>query len=153
MATSTNGNHDPDPGELDWLLTNFAERIPEVQQALAVSSDGFLLASSAGVDEEGVEQLAAVVSGLISLTNGAADLYDFGHVRQVIVEMSGGFMFVMSIGDEAVVGTLTDSGCDMGAIGYELAMLVDRLGTVLTVEVIDTLKHALTPGNAADSNQ
>jgi hypothetical protein len=56
--------------DLSWLITNFVERVPDVAHAVVVSSDGLPLAFSAGFPQERADQLAAVTSGLTSLTQG-----------------------------------------------------------------------------------
>lgn len=130
--------------DLSWLLANFAHRTVDVNEAIAVSADGFLLAASNDRDEDGVEQLAAIVSGLTSLTKGAADIYASGSVRQVIIEADRHYFFVMSIDDGSTIGVIADHECDVGAVGYELALLIDRVGAVLTPALIDELKNALS---------
>jgi predicted regulator of Ras-like GTPase activity (Roadblock/LC7/MglB family) len=144
MTSTTNGHHEVGADELTWLLTDFTATTSGVLQTIAVSSDGFLLASSPGSDPDSVEQLAAVISGLTSLTQGAASLYKFDRVQQVIVEMSGGFLFVVSVSDGSTIGTLAALDCDIGALGYELTLLVELVGGVLTPDLIDTLKNTLT---------
>jgi predicted regulator of Ras-like GTPase activity (Roadblock/LC7/MglB family) len=49
--------------DLNWLITNFVERVPDVAHAVVVSSDGLPLAFSAGFPQERADQLAAVTSG------------------------------------------------------------------------------------------
>src|SRR6516162_9994048 len=61
--------------DLNWLITNFVERVPDVAHAVVVSSDGLPLAFSAGFPQERADQLAAVTSGLTSLTQGASRVF------------------------------------------------------------------------------
>ena len=70
-----------------WLLGNFVKSVPGVQHTLVVSADGLLMAMSDELDRTQGDQLAAIVSGLSSLTRGAARQLDAGEVRQSIVEM------------------------------------------------------------------
>ncbi|MCX4388859.1 roadblock/LC7 domain-containing protein [Micromonospora peucetia] len=116
---------------LDWLLANFAEQVPDVSHALAVSGDGLRLAASPHLATDQVDQLSAVISGLASLTIGAARLMSAGRVRQQIVDMDGGVLLVMAVGERALVGVLAAPGCDLGQIGYETAMLVQRVAEAL----------------------
>lgn len=118
-------------GKLDWLLSSFARQVPDVAHAIAVSGDGLRLARSADLDIDMADQLSAVISGLASLTFGAARLMTAGHVRQTIVDMDGGVMLVMSVGDRALVGVLAAPGCDLGQVGYETAMLVNRVADAI----------------------
>ncbi|MEL7155857.1 MAG: roadblock/LC7 domain-containing protein, partial [Actinomycetota bacterium] len=114
-------------------------------EALVVSADGFVLASTPTDRLPGVEQLAAVVSGLTSLSNGAANLYQLDDVRQIIVEMTGGYLFVVSTGAGCHIGALTGPDCDLGDLGYELTVLSQRVAEALTPAVVDTLKNAIGP--------
>ena len=85
--------------DLSWLLANFADRVPGVAHAIAVSADGLLLAASRDLPRDRADQLAAIASGLVSLTQGAARCFEGGAVLQTVVEMDNGFLFLMSISD------------------------------------------------------
>jgi predicted regulator of Ras-like GTPase activity (Roadblock/LC7/MglB family) len=119
---------------LDWLLASFASQVPDVAHALAVSGDGLRLAASPDLATDQVDHLAAVISGLASLTVGAARFMSAGRVRQQIVDMDEGVLLIMSVGDRALIGVLAAPGCDLGQIGYETAMLVQRLAEALEPE-------------------
>ena len=119
------------PVRLDWLLTSFARKVPDVAHAVTVSGDGLLLARSADLPVDLADQLSAVVSGLASLTTGASRLMSAGQVRQTIVDMDGGVMLLMAVGDRALLGVLAAPGCDLGQVGYETAMLVHRVADAL----------------------
>ncbi|MEM8922761.1 MAG: roadblock/LC7 domain-containing protein [Actinomycetota bacterium] len=128
----------------NWLLQAFAQKTDGVQEAIAVSSDGLLLASSVGRHRNNVEQFAAITSGLLSLANGAARCFEWNGVEQLIVEMPDGFMFVSAIGDGSALGVLADPDCDVGLIGYEMTMLLHRVGRALTPALVVELKNLLT---------
>ena len=49
--------------DLNWLITNFVERVPSVAHAIVVSSDGLPMAFSHGFPPDRVDQLAA--AGLV----------------------------------------------------------------------------------------
>ncbi|GAA4495512.1 MULTISPECIES: roadblock/LC7 domain-containing protein [Actinoallomurus] len=118
--------------DLSWLVTNFVERVPRVAHAVVVSSDGLPMAYSEGFPADRVDQLAAIASGLTSLTQGAARIFEGGAVTQTLVEMERGLLFVMAISDGSVLGVLAAPDCDMGLVAYEMALLVERVGRVLT---------------------
>ena len=46
--------------DLNWLITNFVEQVPDVAHAIVVSSDGLPMAYSQGFPPDRVGQLAAV---------------------------------------------------------------------------------------------
>jgi predicted regulator of Ras-like GTPase activity (Roadblock/LC7/MglB family) len=147
MTATSRPDNDPYTSQgardLGWLLSNFTQRTVGVSEAIAVSADGFLLASSAPQAQDGTEQFAAIVSGLTSLTKAGAELYGSRQVRQVVVEMDLGFFFIMSINDGSTIGVLASVDCDVGAVGYELALLIDRVGAVLTPALVDELKNTV----------
>ena len=72
---------------INWLINNFVERVPGVQEAVVVSSDGLPMAASTGLDRASADRFAAVSSGLIGLAYGAAGRFGGGAVNEVIVEM------------------------------------------------------------------
>src|SRR5579875_1502455 len=57
--------------DLNWLITNFVERVPSVAHAIVVSADGLPMAYSQGFPPDRVDQLAAVTSGLPPPAQGA----------------------------------------------------------------------------------
>jgi predicted regulator of Ras-like GTPase activity (Roadblock/LC7/MglB family) len=118
--------------ELDWLTSNFATRIPGVANVVVLSTDGLVLAASAGIGRDDADTLAAVTSGLTSLTIGAARCLGTGGVNQVIVEMDGGYLFVTTVSDGSALAVTCGPECDIGLIGYEMSLLVARIGPVLT---------------------
>ncbi len=116
---------------LDWLVSNFAREVPGVAHAVLVSVDGLLMAASEHLPPERADQLAAVASGLASLAGGAAQLFDGGQVLQSVVEMQHGYLLLMQVGDGSHLATLASTSCDIGQIGYEMAVLVERVGNVV----------------------
>jgi hypothetical protein len=128
-----------DGESLGWLVSSFVDRIPGANSAVVVSSDGLVLALSERIPRDSADQLAAVASGLASLTEGAARCFDAGQVNQVIVEMQHGYLFVTTVSDGSALAVLCDPTCDIGLIGYEMSLLVARLGQLLTPALIAEL--------------
>ena len=133
-----------DPARFGWMLTNFVDRVPGVTHAVVVSSDGLLLTASDGLPRDRADQLAAVTSGMTSLTRGAAKVFGAGEVLQTVVEMQLGCMLLMSITDGSCLAVLAAPGCEMGLVAYEMTLLVDRAGDLLTPELRAQLR---TTGN------
>jgi hypothetical protein len=117
--------------QLDWLVSDFVRRVAGVTHALVVSVDGLKLAVSDRVDESTADQLAAVASGLVSLTRGAARCFDAEPVVQTIVETAGGYLFVTSVSEGSTLAVFATVECDIGMIGYEMTLLVNRVGQLL----------------------
>ena len=121
----------PTMQDMGWLLTNFADSVAGVAHVVAVSADGLLLASSRDLPADRADQLAAITSGLVSLTQGASRMFDGGAVLQTVIEMDSGFLFLMSISDGSSFAVLAARSCDVGQVGYEMALLVERVGAAL----------------------
>jgi predicted regulator of Ras-like GTPase activity (Roadblock/LC7/MglB family) len=133
----------PEAANFNWLLDNFVKSVPGVRHTLVVSADGLLMAMSNELDRTSGDQLAAIVAGLNSLTRGAARQLRAGEVRQAIVEMDHNFMFQMSISDGSVLGVVADATCDVGLVGYEMALLVSRTEATLTPQLVTEMRSRL----------
>ena len=120
------------PQDLDWLVTNFVERVPDVAHAVIVSADGLSLAVSAGFPAEHAKQVAVVTAGLSSLTQGAARMFDGGMAVQTVVEMEAGVMVIMTISIAASLAVLTAPEANMDIVAYEMTLLVERAGRMIT---------------------
>ena len=116
---------------LDWVVSKFVDDVPNTAHAILVSADGLLMAASASIPDDRAEQVAAVSSGLASLAVGAARLFEGGAVLQTVVEMEHGFLLLMSVGDGSHLAVLTQNSADIGQVGYEMALLVDRVGRMI----------------------
>lgn len=117
--------------ELDWVVNRFVDSVPGAAHAVLVSADGLLMAASEHMPTERADQLAAVASGLASLSTGASQLFDGGYVLQSVVEMENGYLLLMRVGDGSNLATLATRNCDIGQIGYEMAILVERVGAMV----------------------
>jgi uncharacterized protein len=132
-----------DAQSLNWLVETFVRNTAGVAHAAVISSDGLLVAVSDRLDRARADQLAAIASGVESLTQGAARLFQAGSVNQTVVEMEKGFLFVMSVRDGSCLAVLATPSCDVGLIGYEMAMMVAKVGEVLTPQLRAELQAAL----------
>ena len=124
----------------NWLIDDFVNSTAGVTDAIAVSSDGLLIAASRSLERQDAEQVAAIVTGMVSLSEGASRAFGFEGLQQVIVSMRGGYMFVSSISMGSALGVVATNGCDIGAIGYQTGLLVERVGELLTPELISELR-------------
>nr|WP_244315597.1 roadblock/LC7 domain-containing protein [Streptomyces albidochromogenes] len=115
-------------GELDWLLDDLVTRVSEVRHAVVLSNDGLAVGASSALNREDAEHLAAVASGFNSLAKGAGRHFRVGDVRQTLVEMDDGLLFVAAAGDGSCLAVLSTATADIGLIAYEMARLVKRVG-------------------------
>jgi uncharacterized protein len=118
--------------DITWLVNDLVERVAHAEQAVVLSSDGLLIAKSAGLGREDAEHLSAVAAGLHGLARGAGRRFGRGSVRQTIIEMESGFLFVTAGGNGACLAVLGTEDADVGLIAYEMAMIVARVGQYLS---------------------
>jgi uncharacterized protein len=120
------------PQDLDRLITELTERVPEVLHALVVSSDGVPVAVSDRMQPDHLERLSAITSGLISLACGATRIFDGGAVTQTLVAMERGTLVIMAIDDGSSLAVLTGAAADLELVAYEMTMLVEQARSIFT---------------------
>jgi uncharacterized protein len=133
----------PAAQNVSWMLDHFVHETAEVEQVIGVSSDGLLMAMSVRMDRGDADKLGATVSGMTTLALSASRLLNKGGLTQVITEFAGGYLIASMISGRACLGVVTSRHCDLGLVGYETAMLVERVGAILTPELITELKANL----------
>ena len=111
----------------NWLLGKFAAETAGVLEAIAVSSDGLLMAMSAGP----------------FLAGGAARAYQLGTLNKVIVDMAHGYLLVSAISSGSVLGVIAAKTANLGNIAYEMTLFATRAGAALTPQLINELKNSL----------
>ncbi|MGW6059028.1 roadblock/LC7 domain-containing protein [Streptomyces sp. NPDC055189] len=122
-------------GGIDWLLDDLVDRVTEVRYAIMLSTDGLCVGASHGMGRDESERFAAIASGFHSLAKGAGRHFDAGGVVQTMIELQGGFLFVIAAGDGSCIAVFTDGHADIGLVAYEMALLVDRVHEHLAVPV------------------
>lgn len=130
-----------DAQQFNWMLNNFVKDTAGVTDSVAVSSDGLLMAKSNTLDDAGADQVAAIISGFVSLGQGATRCFGFDDLNQIIIAMKGGYLFVTAMGTAGCLGVVATPRCDIGNVGYQMALLVERAGEMLTPELVDELKN------------
>ncbi|MEU4995947.1 roadblock/LC7 domain-containing protein [Streptomyces sp. NPDC021622] len=128
-------DHSPEgPGAgIDWLLDDLVTRVPEVRYAVMLSGDGLCVGASTGLGRDESERFAAIAAGFHSLAKGTGRHFDAGGVVQTMVELEGGFLFVVAAGDGSCLAVFTDGHADIGLVAYEMAVLVERVREHLDV--------------------
>jgi predicted regulator of Ras-like GTPase activity (Roadblock/LC7/MglB family) len=127
------------PGEtLDFLLNDFVNRCePNVQHAIAVSSDGILVAATGRLPRDRADQLAAFTAGLIGLVGGTARCLDAGSVISNVTELEQGFVLSMAVSTGASLLVLASRASDLAMVSFEMAELINRVGHAITPELRD----------------
>jgi predicted regulator of Ras-like GTPase activity (Roadblock/LC7/MglB family) len=117
---------------LTRLLDDLVQRVPSARQAVVLSADGLLMGASSGLGRDDAEHLSAMAAGFQSLARGASRHFRAGPVRQTVVEMESAFLIVTAAGHGACLTVLAASDADLGLVAYEMAVLVTRVGDLMT---------------------
>ncbi len=127
----------------NWLVARFAQETAGVIAAIAVSSDGLLIATSAELDRANADRLAAIGSAMLSLAHGVSDCYPLGGPDKVVIELEQGYLLVCTISVGALLGVLATKQASLGTVAFEMALFANRASTVLTPRLIEELKFTL----------
>jgi predicted regulator of Ras-like GTPase activity (Roadblock/LC7/MglB family) len=129
--------------QFNWLLGNFVQHTDGVRDAVAVSSDGLLIAASDGLGRADADHLAAIVSSLASVARSASRKYDFDGLRLIMIEMRRGFLVVSVMSGGSCLGVVAAGDSDVGLVGYEISRLAERFGALLTPALISESRQHL----------
>ena len=125
---------------LDFLLNDFVHRCaPHVQHAIAVSSDGILVAATGGLPRDRADQLSAFAAGLIALVGGTARCLEAGAVINNVTELEQGFVLSMAVSTGASLLVLANRASDLALVSFEMAELINRVGHAITPDARDDL--------------
>ncbi|MCK9894508.1 roadblock/LC7 domain-containing protein [Frankia sp. AgB32] len=118
---------------MDWMLKDLADSVPGTRHVIVLTSDGLRMAQyNTSVDT--ADRLAAACAGLQSLSAAVATEFPLGdrRMRLVVIEVGGGFFYLMAAGARAYLAVLADEGVDAGLMGQQMRSLVARIGEHLT---------------------
>lgn len=134
-------------GELNWLLDDLVTRVAEVQHAVVLSGDGLPVGGSSDLTREDRERFAAIASGFHSLAKGTGQNFRAGGVIQTMVELEGGFLFVVAAGNRSCLAVFGDANADIGLVAYEMARLVKQVREHLYVS---TRPRVMSPASVSE---
>ncbi|WP_275675346.1 roadblock/LC7 domain-containing protein [Streptomyces sp. MUM 178J] len=118
---------------MDWMLEELASSVPQTRSVVVLSSDGLCMAQF-GTDEDTADRLAAACAGLQSLSTAIATEFPHGDgkMKLVVIEINGGFFYLMAAGAGAYLAVLADDDVDAGLMGQRMRDLVARIGQHLS---------------------
>lgn len=119
-------------GRIDWLLNDLVHRLAGVRYAVVLSTDGLLLGRSQHISSDDADHFCAMSSAIHSLALSAGRHFQGGDVRQAIIELDRGILFITTAGQNACLALLTTEVANMGMIAYEMNQTVERVGSVLS---------------------
>ncbi|MER7835837.1 roadblock/LC7 domain-containing protein [Streptomyces sp. NPDC096040] len=120
-------------GNFDWMLRDLANGVPGIEQIVVLSADGLRIARHGG-DPDAADRVAAACAGLQSLAGAVAqEIPDStGKMKMVIIEIDGGYFYLMAAGPNAYLAVLSDVVAEPGYMSGHMRDLVVRIGAHLT---------------------
>ena len=120
-------------GNFDWMLQDLAKGVPGIQMIVVLSADGLRIARYGG-DPDAADRVAAACAGLQSLASAVAhEIPDSdGRMKLVIIEINGGYFYLMAAGPNAYLAVLSDVVAEPGLMSNRMRDLVVRIGAHLT---------------------
>ena len=117
----------------DWLLKELHDGVPGIEMIVVLSADGLRIARYGG-DPDAADRVAAACAGLQSLAGAVAvEIPDSdGRMKLVIIEINGGYFYLMSAGANAYLAVLADIRTEPGLMSNRMRDLVVRIGAHLT---------------------
>ena len=115
---------------LTEALSNLQAGTSDIEASAIVSVDGLIIASAlpAGSEEDRVSAMSAA---MLSLGERIAIELGRGSLEQVYVKGNQGYVFLMSVGEEAVLTVLARANAKLGMVFLEMRRAVDQLNTLL----------------------
>ena len=117
----------------DWMLKELYSGVPGIEMIVVLSADGLRIARYGG-DPDAADRVAAACAGLQSLASAVAEEIPTveGDMKLVVIEMNGGYFYLMAAGAGAFLAVLSDVRCEPGAMSLHMRDLVVRIGSHLT---------------------
>jgi predicted regulator of Ras-like GTPase activity (Roadblock/LC7/MglB family) len=120
--------------DLSWILDELVSA-PEARRAVLLSADGLQTAASDGVDRDTADTVAAMASGMQSLSRNGATFVSSNKTpwQQTMVSYDDGFLFIIAAAEGAFLVVSAGPGVDIAAFSYQMTKTVERLGPELAV--------------------
>ncbi|MFF0835918.1 MULTISPECIES: roadblock/LC7 domain-containing protein [unclassified Streptomyces] len=119
-------------GNIDWMLKQLNDGVPGIQMIVVLSADGLRIARHGG-DPDAADRVAAACAGLQSLAGAITqEIEGTGDMKLVVIEIDGGYFYLMNAGANAFLAVLADVTCEPGRMSGMMRDLVVRIGTHLT---------------------
>ena len=119
--------------DLDWLLESLRDKTPAVRHVLVLSKDGLRLAFTSGLTVDQADHLAAIASGIQSLTiSVSAEFGSAPGTGQSMMEFPGGLLLTIPAGEGAHLTVVAADVADVGLVGHNMNELVEQIGSHLT---------------------
>jgi predicted regulator of Ras-like GTPase activity (Roadblock/LC7/MglB family) len=119
--------------DTSWMLDEVL-RVPHVQHAILVTSDGLLHSSRGELLRDQADSLAAAVAGLVSLAKNCERTVrtDAGQWWQGLDEFPWGYLLRVAAAQNTVLAVLAGRDVDMESLSVRVQQVVQRLGQAMS---------------------
>ncbi len=112
------------------LLRNLQASSPNIEASAVVSVDGLTIASALPQNVE-EDRVAAMSAAMLSLGERIASELGRGTLEQVYIKGAGGYVLLMSVGQDAVLTALARESAKLGLILMDMHRTVEALKNIL----------------------
>ncbi|SFS97646.1 roadblock/LC7 domain-containing protein [Saccharopolyspora flava] len=120
--------------DLSWVLTDFAQRVVDVDCVVLWSSDGFPRAASEGVSAEQAEDLAAMSASAFSSSKRVSAIGGGGDLSKTVIEGANRFVILALAAERTGITVCVDTAADPLIVNVELDRLLAQVGEHLVTE-------------------
>jgi len=103
---------------------------PDIEASAVVSVDGLTMASSLPAEVE-EDRVSAMSAAMLSLGERIAGELGRGTLDQVYIRGQGGFVILMSVGEEAVLTVLARSQAKLGLLFLDMKRAAEELTRIV----------------------
>jgi uncharacterized protein len=120
---------DPMVGDVAVELARLKGRVTGVTGGVLAAADGLLIGHDGGIGYD-PHDLAAVAAAAYGVGSQAGRVLEQGGNLHVAIRSEHGYYVVVSVGEDALLGVVADSGLNLAQLHIELRNMVDRLGEI-----------------------
>ena len=103
---------------------------PDVEASAVVSLDGLTIASDLPADVE-EDRVSAMSAAMLSLGERIANELGRGGLEQVYIRGADGYVFLTSVGEDAVLTVLARKDAKLGLIFLDMRRAAEDLSTIV----------------------
>src|SRR5512135_3171086 len=111
-------------------LRDLQASLPDIEASAVVSVDGLCIASALPQDVE-EDRVSALSAAMLSLGERIASELGRGALDQVYIRGEGGFVILMSVGEEAVLTVLARSQAKLGLLFLDMKRAAGELAKIV----------------------
>ncbi len=112
------------------ILSDLNGSSGDIEASAVVSLDGLMMASllPSDVDED---RVAAMSAALLALGERTAKELERGHLNQILIQGSNGYVIMTEAGQEAVLTVMTKKEAKLGLVFLDISRAAKELARIL----------------------